>query len=71
MLFYMLCIDIIINAHEIAPKAKTLNEIIEILKKNNFRLYVSAGLSSKSPFITINTYSNMDMQLNIFGIKNT
>ena len=62
---------IFVEYHSYIGQEQTLNEIIEILKKNNFRLYISAGLSSKSPFITINTYSDMDMQLNIFGIKNT
>ncbi|GAA4883858.1 hypothetical protein GCM10023311_02660 [Flaviramulus aquimarinus] len=61
---------IFIEYHSYIDEEQTIGEIVEILKKNNFRLYISAGLSSKAPFVRVNTYRDMDMQLNIFGIKN-
>ena len=61
---------IFIEYHSYVGEKQTLGEIINILERNNFRFYISAGLSSKSPFVNINTYANMDMQLNIHGIKN-
>lgn len=61
---------IFIEYHSFVDQPQTLNEIINILTDANFRLHIlSPGLSSKAPFVKINTYSNMDMQLNIFGYK--
>jgi FkbM family methyltransferase len=63
---------IFIEYHSFVNQEQTLNEIIEILKQANFRLYVSSpGITSKSPFININVYRGMDMQLNIYGVKTT
>ncbi|MCB4808732.1 FkbM family methyltransferase [Tamlana sp. 62-3] len=60
---------IFVEYHSYVNQEQTLNEIINTLKNNGFRLYISAGLASKSPFFNIRTYANMDMQLNIYGIK--
>lgn len=61
---------IFIEYHSFVGQAQSLNEIINILTAANYRLYISTpGLSNKSPFVTIHTYNNMDMQLNIYGIK--
>lgn len=61
---------IFVEYHSFLDEKQTLDEILKILKEANFRLYISSpGIASKRPFIKINTYNNMDMQLNIFGIK--
>lgn len=61
---------IFIEYHSFVNKKQTLNEIVEILTNSKFRLHISSpGLTSKSPFVKINEYNNMDMQLNIFGFK--
>lgn len=62
---------IFIEYHSFINQPQTLNEIIDILTKANFRLHISSpGLSSKTPFLGLNIYNNMDMQLNIYGFKN-
>lgn len=62
---------IFIEYHSFVNQRQSLNEIIDILTKSNFRIYVSSpGLSSKTPLVYLNTYNNMDMQLNIYGFKN-
>jgi FkbM family methyltransferase len=61
---------IFVEYHSFIGQSQTLNEIIDILTKADFRLHVSSpGLSSKAPFINLNIYNNMDMQLNIYGFK--
>lgn len=61
---------IFVEYHSFIGKEQTLDTILTILREEGFRLYVSSpGLLSKSPFVQINTYNNMDMQLNIYGIK--
>ena len=62
--------NIFVEYHSFVNQKQTLNEVIEILTSANFRLHISSpGLTSSSPFIKLNTYNNMDMQLNIYGIK--
>lgn len=61
---------IFVEYHSFVNKEQTLDVIISILKTASFRLYVNApGLVNKSPFVSVNTYNSMDMQLNIYGIK--
>lgn len=62
---------IFIEYHSFVNQSQSLNEVIDILTKANFRLHVSSpGLSNKSPFMGLKVYNNMDMQLNIYGFKN-
>ena len=61
---------IFIEYHSFVDKKQTLNEIINLLTNSGFRIHINApGLTSKMPFVDINTYNNMDMQLNIYGFK--
>lgn len=61
---------IFVEYHSFLAQPQTLNEIINILKHANFRLYISSpGVVNKSPFINVSAYMGMDMQLNIYGIK--
>jgi FkbM family methyltransferase len=60
-----------IEYHSFVGQEQNLHEILGILSKNNFRYYLDTpGLSSKNPFKQINTYLNMDLQINIFALKN-
>ena len=61
---------IFIEYHSFVGQKQALDIITKILIENNFRIYVSSpGLTSTSPFIRLNVYNNMDMQLNIYGFK--
>jgi len=61
---------IFIEYHSFKDQKQTLNEVINILTKAGFRLYISSpSLLSLSPFMKLNSYNDMDMQLNISGWK--
>ncbi|MFD1095222.1 FkbM family methyltransferase [Salegentibacter chungangensis] len=61
---------IFIEYHSFKDKPQNIDEILSILIKTGFRLHInSPGISSKSPFVKLNVYNNMDMQLNIYGFK--
>lgn len=62
---------IFIEYHSFVGQPQTLNEIIDILTKAKFRLYMSipGNNSLKSPLLGLGNYNNMDFQLNIFGYK--
>ncbi|MBZ9632351.1 FkbM family methyltransferase [Salegentibacter sp. LM13S] len=62
---------IFVEYHSFVNQPQTLNEVIEILRKANFRVYMSipGNSSIRSPFMGLIPYNNMDFQLNIFGFK--
>ena len=63
---------IFVEYHSFVDKPQELNEVINILTKEKFRLYMSipGGNSLKSPLLGLRNYNGMDLQLNIFGVKN-
>lgn len=62
---------IFVEYHSFVEEEQSLNEILNILKKAKFRVYMSipGNNSIKSPFMGLRAYNNMDFQLNIFGFK--
>lgn len=61
---------IFVEFHSFVGKEQMLPEILNILKRAGFRLHItSPGLISKSPFTQLSSSSNMDNQLNIYGIR--
>ncbi|WP_176132746.1 FkbM family methyltransferase [Salegentibacter holothuriorum] len=61
---------IFVEYHSFVNQPQSIDEILRILIEAGFRLHINApGLSSQSPFVKLNTYNNMDMQLNIYGFK--
>jgi FkbM family methyltransferase len=62
---------IFVEYHSFVGQEQSLNEIIEILTKSKFRIYMSipGNNAIKSPFMGLTNYNNMDFQLNIFGFK--
>ncbi len=61
---------IFVEYHSFKDKPQSIDEILSILTGAGFRLHInSPGVSSKSPFVKLNIYNNMDMQLNIYGFK--
>lgn len=62
---------IFVEYHSFANKPQRLEDVINTLTANNFRIYINApGLSPENPFQSVPVISGMDMQLNIYGIKN-
>jgi len=62
---------IFVEYHSFVEDEQSLPELLAILKEAGFRLHVnSPGLSSVQPFIHLNVYNMMDMQLNIYGYRN-
>ena len=61
---------IFVEFHSFNNKEQMLPEILAILKNAGFRLHISSpGLVSKNPFVKLNSYANMDNQLNIYGFR--
>lgn len=61
---------IFVEYHSFVDKDQQLSELLQILKNKGFRVNINApGLVSQNPFVRINTYNGMDMQLNIYGIR--
>ncbi|MDP1815396.1 MAG: FkbM family methyltransferase [Leadbetterella sp.] len=60
---------IFIEYHSFGGQEQTLNEILSILKVNNFRIYIKSQFVSKSPFNKKEVFQGMDMMLLIFGIN--
>jgi FkbM family methyltransferase len=59
---------IFVEYHSFSGHDQSLPELLAILKGAGYRLNINTpGLSSPNPFASINTYNNMDMQLNIYG----
>jgi FkbM family methyltransferase len=64
---------IFVEYHSFIGQVQTLNEIVDILTKAEFRLYMTipGNNSLKCPLMGLGNYNNMDFQLNIFGYKET
>lgn len=61
---------IFVEYHSFKGESQRIDEILFILKTAGFRLFINnPGLKSKNPFIAVNTYLNMNMQLNIYGTR--
>lgn len=61
---------IFVEYHSFVNQPQSIDEILRILVEAGFRLHINApGLTSQSPFVKLDTYNNMDMQLNIYGFK--
>lgn len=59
-----------IEYHSFYNETQNLNEILNILKKNGFRVHINApGLTSLSPLYEITVENKMDFQLNIFAYR--
>jgi FkbM family methyltransferase len=60
-----------VEYHSFVGQEQMLPELLATLKMAGFRLNINTpGLSSKSPFFKLETYSSMDMQLNIYAFRN-
>jgi FkbM family methyltransferase len=60
---------IFIEYHSFANQPQRLNELLEILRKAQFRVQIHTQYASPKPFLGTSTQLGMDMQLNIFGYR--
>jgi FkbM family methyltransferase len=61
--------NIFVEYHSWNSSTQKLSEILEVLEMNNFRYHIEDLSKRKQPFINHAKEKNMDLQLNIFGIK--
>ncbi|MCX6313037.1 MAG: FkbM family methyltransferase [Bacteroidetes bacterium] len=61
---------IFVEYHSFVNQKQELAELIDLLIEAGFRLNINTpGLVSKQPFVKINQYCGMDMQLNIYAFR--
>lgn len=71
------CKDLLINVerlfveyHSFVNVPQSLDSLLNILFNAGFRYYIQSNSSSKnSPFLHVNEYLGMDLQLNIYAVK--
>ena len=71
------CKDLLVNVknlfveyHSFSNTSQSLEDILRILTSSGFRYYIKpVNENSNNPFIKINPYLNMDLQLNIFAYR--
>jgi len=61
--------NIFIEYHSWNNSPQKLSEILAILEQNNFRYFIDGTCGRSQPFVNKGENQNMDLQLNIFGIK--
>jgi FkbM family methyltransferase len=61
--------NLFVEYHSWNNDDQKLSEILDIFEKNNFRYYVESLTKRKYPFINKGESENMDLQLNIFGVR--
>jgi len=62
--------NIFVEYHSFVNQPQSLGKILSILESNGFRYYIdNEGVFSTNPLFQINSYQNMDNQLNIFGSR--
>ncbi len=61
--------NIFVEYHSWNSDNQKLSEILSIFERNNFRYYIEGLTHRKHPFINRGEDKNMDLQINIFGVK--
>lgn len=62
--------NLFIEYHSFEKKDQTLNILLEIIRSAGFRYYLeTVGVTSTNPFVKINSYLDMDLQINIYAYR--
>jgi FkbM family methyltransferase len=61
--------NIFIEYHSHIKEKQCLHNILELLQNSGFRYHIHEAYSRKSPFVNKELMTGMDLQLNIYGIK--
>lgn len=63
--------NIFVEYHSFANEIQNVDELLNILKQLNYRVYITApDANFTQPFVQRNNYHGMDMQINIFAFRN-
>lgn len=63
--------NIFVEYHSFAGRKQRLGQVLQILEEAGFRVHVHAGKTSPRPFICIDEFLGMDMQLDVWGVRKT
>jgi hypothetical protein len=70
------CADCLFNVshlfveyHSFVGKKQTISKLLGTLIDANFRVDIHSALTSSHPFLSIDEYLGMDLQLNIFAYR--
>ena len=61
--------NIFVEYHSFSNKPQTLDQLLSTLKQAGFRVQIQPMLVAAKPFIKVENYLNMDLQLNIFAYR--
>lgn len=62
--------NLFVEYHSFISNKQELNTLLEILTNNGFRYYIhSIGGQAEKPYVGINSYNGMDMQLDIYAVN--
>lgn len=62
--------NLFVEYHSFSHLDQRLHQLLAKLSENGYRYYISTALSPKQPFIKVNNYLGMDLQLNISCVRN-
>jgi FkbM family methyltransferase len=60
---------IFVEFHSFASRPQRLDQVIAVLARAGFRLFVQAGKSPPKPFLSAEAFLGMDSQLDIWGVR--
>ncbi len=61
--------NLFVEYHSWNNNRQKLSEILSIFERNDFRYYIESLTKTKHPFVNKGENANMDLQLNIFGVR--
>lgn len=62
--------NLFVEYHSFISNKQELNVLLEVLTNNGFRYYIhSIGGQAEKPYMGINSYNGMDIQLDIFAVN--
>jgi FkbM family methyltransferase len=60
---------VFVEYHSFAGQTQTIGKLLAVLTDAGFRMHIHPELTSASPFVAVNQYHGMDLQLNIFAYR--
>jgi len=63
--------NIFVEYHSFAGRDQRLFQLLHTLEQGGFRVHIHCGKTSRQPFLRMETFLGMDMQLDIWGVRET